>query len=1041
MKLHEISVKRPVAVSMVVLIFFVIGLYALSMLPIEMMPDMEMNYALIYTSYSNVGSSEVESMVTKSIESAVSAVSGVDTIQSQSSEGTSMVMVSFHAGTDMDKAVSSIKDKIELIKSYLPDECDDPMVMKLDTSMMSAAMMSVSYEGYDLIQTKKFVEDNLQSKLEAVNGVASVSVMGARDRIIQVQVDPEKVYGYNLSISSLIQSIGAQNTNMPAGTTEGMNKNMSVRALGKFSSLKDIENVPLNTANGQIIYLKDVAKVEDTYSDNTSYSRLNGEDSLSITISAESDANTVDVVNGVIKVLDDLKAQNPKFTYNMTMEQASYIEDSISSVANNAVTGAFLAILILLLFLGNIRTSLVVGISMPISVITTFIGMYFSGMSLNVVSLGGLALGVGMLVDNSVVVIENIYRRKTSLGEDAETSSIRGAGEIIGAVVASVLTTCIVYVPILFIDNMMAVMFKQLAFTIIFSQCASLLVTFLIIPMFTSKLKDGDKRNEKLSFILVPFEKMMNFLYGKYRSFLALLLRNTKKVICVVIALFIVSLVVLGQLGMELMPSSDEGTLTVSVTMPQGTRLEDTNALSQKIEESLKANEEIESIFSSIGSSGVMSSIMGGGANSSSITVTLKENRKKTTEDVCQEVRNQLKNISGAEISVEASNTSMSSMSSNEISFRFAGDDDEKLTEFINDAQDILAGIDGVSETDTSLSDTKSEVRIRIDSARAARYGLNTATVSSLVKYVLDGTTASRYTEGGTEYDINIVYPEEYVKNYNALADLQIKSPVGQWVALSDIADITVEQGQTTLLRVDQKRVATVSGKLYNTNMGAVNAEFEKAINEKGMPEGISMTAAGSYEVMMDAMQSLFIAILLGILLMYMVMAAQFENLKQPFIILFTIPLAIIGVVLALLISRSPLSVIGCIGILMLTGIIVNNAIVLIDFVNTLRKEKPEEPLDDVLIEAGIVRMRPILMTSLTSVLGFLPMAVSTASGSEMMRPLAVVLLGGLFVGTLLTLFIIPVVFKIFEVRAVKRKAKKAAKKEKKAKKQIAAEG
>ena len=390
-------------------------------------------------------------------------------------------------------------------------------------------------------------------------------------------------------------------------------------------------------------------------------------------------------------------------------------------------------------------------------------------MTLNVVSLGGLALGVGMLVDNAVVVIENIYRRKTALGENAETSAIRGAGEIIGAVVASVLTTCIVYVPILFIDNMMAIMFKQLAFAIIFSQCASLITTFLIIPMFTSKIQNGDKRNEKLSFILVPFEKLMNLLYNKYRKFLNLLLKNTKKVIFTVVALFIASLVVLGQIGMEIMPSSDEGTLTVNINMPQGTKLEDTNTLSEKIEETLKTHEDIESIFSSVGSGGAMSAITGSGSNSSRITVTLNEDRKKSTNDVCQEVRQLLKDISGAEISVEASNSAMSGMSSEELSFTFTADDDELLENFIKDAQEVLATVEGVTETDTSLSDTKSEVRIRIDSARAARYGFNTATVSNLVKYALDGTTASRYTEGGTEYDINIVYPENYVKNYHEL--------------------------------------------------------------------------------------------------------------------------------------------------------------------------------------------------------------------------------------------------------------------------------
>ncbi len=1024
MKINEISVKRPIAVCMVVLIFFVIGVYSLSMLPMDMMPEMELTYAMVYTSYSNTGSQEVENLVTKTVEGAISSVSGIDSIQSQSSEGASVIAVSFNAGTDMNQAVADMKEKIELIEDYLPENCDKPTVMKLDTDMMSAAMMSVTYEGYDLIQTKKFVEDNVQSKLESVSGVASVSVMGARDRIIQVELYPDKLHGYNMNINSILSSMAAQNQNMPAGTVEGLNKNMSVRTLGKFSSIKDIENVPLNTASGQILYLKDVASVTDTFSKSTGYSRLNGEDSISITVSAQSDANTVDVVNSIISTLEKTKHQYPNFKYNITMEQASYIENAIGSVASSAVTGGFLAIIILLLFLGNIKTSLVIGISMPISVITTFIGMYFSGMSLNVVSLGGLALGVGMLVDNAVVVIENIYRRKSKLGENAITSSVKGSSEVFGAVVASVITTCIVYVPILFIDNMMAIMFKQLAFTIIFSQAASLIVTMLIIPMFTSKIEDGHIRTKKLEFVLAPFNKLMDYLYGKYEFALRWVLGHTKKTMLTVIATFVLSIIVLSMLGMTLMPASDDGTISVSVAMPQGTMLEDTNKTSQEIEAILMANENTENVFSNVGSSGAMSAIMGTGANSSSITVTLKDNRKISTQDVCQQFRDELSNIAGAVISVEASGTGMSSMASNELSFQFTSADDEKLADFITQAEEILASVNGVAETETGISDTKSEVRIRLDADKAARYGLSTAQVSSLVRYTLDGTTASRFTQGGSEYDIKLVYPDSFVNNYNELKGMQIQSPTGQWIALSDIADITIEQGYTTLTRIDQKRVITLTGKLYGVNMSKANAEFNKKLNDYGIPEGISLSTAGSFEIMIDAMKSLFIAILLGILLMYMVMAAQFENFKQPLIILFTVPLAIIGVVLALVLTGSSLSVIGCIGILMLIGIIVNNAIVLIDFVNTLRKEQPELPLDEVLVNSALTRMRPILMTSLTSILGFLPMALSQASGSEMMRPLAIVLLGGLFVGTLLTLFVIPTVYKIFEILSKRKKAK-----------------
>lgn len=1027
MKIYELSVKRPIAVIMAVLIFIVLGFYSMTMLSMEMMPEMELSMALVYTSYPNVGSEEVENLVTKPIENAVSSVSGVNSVTSTSSEGTSMVMVEFSNSTDMDQAVIDIEKNIDMYEAYMPESAETPMVLKLDTSMMPVAMMSVSYDGYDLIQTKQFVDDNILNKLEAVDGVASVTVSGAQDKQIEVVVDPQRVFGYNMSLSDVASAIAYQNQNSPAGTTEAMGKNMSVKTVGKFKNVKDIESVPLVTNLGQVIYLRDIATVSESYSDASTYARLNDNNAISISITAESDANTVDVVKNILEALNTSVENHPNFSYNMTMEQASYIEDSISSVAENAIVGCLLAILILLLFLGSIKTSLIIGISMPISVITTFIGLFFSGMTLNVVSLGGLALGVGMLVDNSVVVLENIFRRRDELGEDAETAAISGSKEIVAPVVASVLTTCIVYLPILFIDNMMAIMFKQLAFSIIFSQIASLITTFLLLPMMTSRIKNTKEKNIKLQFILKPFEKFMNIMYVKYDLYLRWCLKNRRRVFKIIGIALIVSLILLSQLGMTLMPSSDEGVISISVELPEGSSLDDSNKMCNKIEEIIKENKNVKDIFTTVGSGGMTSMLGGSAGNMSTITVTLDENRRTKTEDVVQEIREGIINISGALISVEASNTSMS-MSSDEIEFQFSGNNDKELEDFMVIAEEALSSIKGVEETSTSLASRKQEVKIDIDTGKAARYGMNTVAVSSIVKGALDGTTASQFTENGSEYDIVVKFPENYVEDYNQLKYLQIKTTTGQWIALSDIADVKIENTSTSLTRVDQKRVVTLSGKLYGTDMSTANSKFTREIEKIGLPDGISLVTSGTYEVMIDAMLSLFIAILLGILLMYMVMAAQFESIKDPLIILFTIPLAIIGVVLSLVITWRPLSVVGCIGILMLMGIIVNNAIVLIDFIKTAISEHPDWSRTDVIVYAGKTRMRPILMTSLTSILGFLPMAVSTASGSEMMRPLATVLVGGLLVGTLLTLFVIPVVYTIFDDGKIRRRMKKAEK-------------
>ncbi len=1028
MKLSELSVKRPVSVIMAVLIFVVIGLYSVTMLPMDMMPEMEIPMGAVITQYPNVGAEEVENLVTKTIESTLGSVSGVSGMISQSSEGLSLVMLEFDTGVDLDDAITNVKDQVSLIEDFLPEECEEPMVLKLDMSMMASAMFTVTYEGYDPVQTKKFVDDNVVDKLESIAGVASVSVAGAEERQFEIVVSPEKMFGYNINLSGVVGSIAAQNQNLPAGTIEGLGKEMNVRVINKFNDIYDIEAVPVTLPTGQVIYIRDIATVYDTYSDTSTYSRTNGEESISLSITQESDANTVDVVNAVLETLNELEEEHPKFNYITIFEQGSYIENAIGSVAESAVVGAVLAIIILLLFLGSFRTSMVIGITMPVSVVTTFIGMYFSGMTLNVVSLGGLALGVGMLVDNAVVVIENIFRRRKDLGEDNKTAAIKGAGEVIGAVVASVLTTCIVYVPVLFIDNMVSVMFKQLAFTIIFSQVSALVVTFLLVPMLSSKIESlSGVTKKRLGFIFKPFDKFMAWVYKIYDKAIRGVLKRRKRFVAGVLAVFVIAMVVLANLGMTLMPSSDEGIISVSIELPKGSRLQDTNRIAANVESILGQIEEVDTIASTVGG-GSMSAILGSSQNSASITVTLDEQRDKATTVVAEDIRQKLSNIAGAEISVEASNSSMAMMSSDAVEFSFTGDDDEKLEAFVTSAEEWMKTIPTITETSTSIAETKPEVKITPKASAASQHGLTAATLNSLIYQALAETTASRITQSGSEYNIIVKYPDSYIEDYTDLGKLRITTPRGAIVSLGEVCDIEIAQGSTTLTRVDQKRTITLTGKFYNDDLQSVTNQFNDILEEKGLPESVNVVESGTYEVMMDAMGSLVLAILLGILLMYMVMAAQFESFTEPFIVLFTLPLAMIGVVLSLLVAGEPLSVIGCVGILMLTGIIVNNAIVLIDFIKTLKQEKPAETQTNIIVEACKTRLRPILMTSLTSILGFLPMALSTAEGSEMMRPLATVLIGGLAVGSLLTLLFIPVVYSIFDDAKKKHEEKKQAK-------------
>ncbi|MCX7714106.1 MAG: efflux RND transporter permease subunit [Clostridia bacterium] len=1033
MKLYELSIKKPVAVVMAVMIAVVLGLYSMTMLDKEMMPDIKIPYILVSTSYSGVAPSEIETMVSKPIESAVSAVSGIKNLYSTSNEGSSIVYAEFNASTDLDKAAQDIKDKLDLLEEYLPDDCDKPIVMKLDMNSMPVAMFSFSIDGYNLTQTKKYVEDNVSKKLEAVDGVASVSVTGATDREIQVVVDSNKLFGYNISLSQLVSSLASENQDTSVGNVSGMGKSLAVRSVGKFSSLKDIEGIPITTATGQTVYIRDVADVVDGQTEATTYARLNGENALSISIQKQSDANTVDVVNGVIKVLDDLKAKNDKVNYNMTMEQASYIENALSSVANNAVTGAFLAVLILLLFLGSFRSSLVIGVAMPTSIFTTFVGMYFSGMSLNVVSLGGLALGVGMLVDNSVVVLENIYRRRTSYKEDGKTAGIKGTAEVVGAVIASVITTCIVYVPLLFVDNIMANMFNQLSLTIIFSQISSMIITFLLVPMLSSRISNIKTSNKFKDIFIKPFDKFLSSLYVVYEKTLRFALNHRKTVVATVLVLFVGSLGVLALLGMELMPASDEGSLTISVEAPQGSELSYTDQLTKNIEQIVSKNQYVKTIFSSVG--GSESFYQSASKNKASMTVTLvdkKERKNISTNDVVELIRQDLANVAGAKITISAtSSTGMSS--SNGVDFYLLGDDLDALKIYANQAKDILKNIDGTREVTTSLSDTKPEARVYVDREKAAKYGLTASSASALIKTALSGQVATQYAEDGKEYDVRVKLPDSYTDTYENLKELKIKSATG-WISAADIADIMVENGYNSIDRYNQKRRVTVSAKIYGSDIGTVTNKFYSEFSKITPPEGCSYEAGGDYERMMNSMIDLLKAILLGILLMYMVMAAQFGSYVEPLLVLLSVPLSVIGVVAALAIDGHPLNVISVIGMLMLSGMIVNNAIVLIEFINTAKEEGGFDNREDLVVYAGKTRMRPVLMTTVTSVLGFLPMVLSSAEGSEMLRPLSVVLLGGLSIGTLLTLIFIPTIYTISDDILIKRKEKKAAKKAAKAK-------
>mgnify|MGYP001059100870 CR=1 FL=1 len=1014
MSISETSVKRPVAMSMVVMIIVVIGLYALTMLPIDLYPNITMPMIAVQTNYSGVSPSEIEEMVTKPIESAVARVSGIDTISSTSSQGSSMVLAQFDYGADMDVCAMETREKVDLIKGMLPTDADDPIIIKMDPSMIPIASFSVSMEGADLEKTKSFTDGEVVSALEGLSGVGSVTVSGGLEREIQVNIDPAKLLGYNLSLSSVTQAIGGDNKNLPGGDVDSGGKTMSVRTIGEFTGMEDIETLPMILPNGQTIYMRDLADVQDTYKEKTSASRLQGAECISVSIQKQSGANTVQVMQKVNAALEKLRAENPQVNIKMILDQGEIVENTIKTVAQNAIFGGLLAILIMFIFLQNIKTTLVLAASIPTSIIATFAAMYFMGITLNIVSLGGLALGVGMLVDNSIVVLENIFKWR-SKGKSAKEAAIYGAKRVTGAVIASTLTTVVVFLPVAFTEGMTSIIFREMSLTVAFSQLCSLLITLMLVPMLASKLLRGETASSpRIQKMFTPFNRGLEKVYGGYEWLLRWALSHRKRLALITVLLFIGSVCLVPMIGAEFMPTVDSGQFTIDVEMPKGTALAETDRTVKRVEEIAQAHSGVEDVFSTVS------------GDNGSINVTLKKGMK--TKKPMEELRNEVSNqVAGANITMTGSGSMMMGSSGSPVNIKIKGEDYDVAAGIADQILLEMQSIDGIRDAKSSVSDTKPEVRLYLNRQNAAQYGMTNAAAASAIRAALDGQVAGQYTEDGTEYDIRVKFPDEATQTLDDLKNIKLTTPKGGVITISEIADIEQTGGPLSLTRENQKKIVSVSASLYGRSLSDAMQDIQKSINTLKLPDGYTVTTGGDYEQMTEAFSGLFLALLLSILLVYMVMAAQFESLLQPFIIMFSIPLSFIGVFLTLFLSRNTLNVTGLIGVIMLVGIVVNNAIVLLDYINQ-NKDDWEGSRTDLIVEAGKNRLRPILMTTLTSVLGYLPSILSFSQGSEMMKPLAWVLMGGLSVSTLLTLVFIPTFYSYVEDRTERRAKKKEAK-------------
>ncbi|MGM0602669.1 MAG: efflux RND transporter permease subunit [Bacillota bacterium] len=1008
MKLSDFSIKRSVTTAMIILMVLLIGTVALSRLSLDLFPDITFPGAAIITTYEGVGSEEIENLITKQVESSVATVEGVKGINSTSSMGSSTVVVEFNWGRDMDFAVQDLREQVDLISdAVLPEDAAKPLIFKFDPSMMPIMVYGVSAEGLEIDELKKEVEDELVPRLERIAGVAQVNIQGGLEREIVVSVKRELLKHYNIDFNTIRSIIAAENVNVSAGDVLQGDTELLVRTVGKFSNLEEIRNINIPVGNGHI-KLSDVAEVRDGFADLTTLARTNGERSLSLSIQKQTDANTVEVADLVKEEMKLIEDDYSNYSFAMAMDQSEFIQDSINSVSRNALLGGLLAVIILFLFLRNIRSTIIIATAMPISIIGTFILMYFADVNLNVISLGGLALGVGMLVDNAVVVLENIYRYR-SMGVGKVEAAREGSSEVGMAIAASTITTVVVFLPIVFVEGMAGQLFKDLALTVAFSLIASLLVALTLIPMLSSKmLKISSKELDR--------NKKEGKIKSTYRKGLTAALKHRWVIAVMLVLLLAGSFALVPHIGFEFMPSTDQGAFSVTYELPVGTSLDRSNEVSAEVESVLMNIEEVETVIANVGSASRMSTSNTSHAGNVSVQLVDLAERNRSTSEVMEEVRNSI-NIPDVELSVEEQSGGATGGGS-PVNVKLRGDNLEILEEETARAVAAIEDIEGLREIDDSFSEGKPEYQIKVNRSIASRFGLNVSQIANTVRTAVSGSTATRYEIDGDEYDIRVRLEEDQIEYSNQVSEINIQTAGGDMIPLGRIADLSITEGPVEILRKDQERYAEITADIHNVDLGTVMTEIQNRLDKIDLPSGYRFSYEGEFEDMQESFSSLGMAFALAVVLIYMVMASQFESLIHPFTIMFTIPLAVIGVIFGMYITDSIVSVSSLLGLITLAGIVVNNAIVMVDYINQLRRSGTEKL--EAIIEAGTVRLRPIMMTALTTVLGLLPIAIGIGEGSESTQPMGIVIVSGLSFATFLTLFVIPIFYSLItDLRAV----------------------
>ncbi|MEG1837746.1 MAG: efflux RND transporter permease subunit [Bacteroidaceae bacterium] len=1031
MSVYGSAVKRPIMTSLIFIAVALFGVYSLQKLPIDLYPDIETNTIMVMTAYPGASASDIENNVSRPLENVLNTVSNLKHITSQSKENLSLITLEFEFGEDIDVLTNDVRDKLDMVSSQLPDEAETPIIFKFSTDMIPIVILSAQATE-SLPALYKILDDGLANPLARIAGVGTVSVSGAPQREVQIYVDPVRLEAYNLSVEAVGSVIAAENKNVPGGNFDIGSETYSVRVEGEFKDAKQMEDIVVGSYEGKNVFLKDVARVHDAIEERVQESYNDGVQGAMIVIQKQTGANSVQISEKVNAALPELQAKLPSdVKLGVIVDTSDNIRNTISSLAGTVRDALIFVGLVVFLFLGRWRSAVIILITIPLSLVASFIYLALTDSTLNIISLSSLSIAIGMVVDDAIVVLENVTTH-IERGSDPKQAAVHGTNEMAVSVIASTMTLFAVFLPLTMVTGMTGVLFRELGWMVTIIMAISLICALTLTPMLCSQLfRLNPKHNKVFDTLYSPIQKGLDGLDVGYARLLNWAVRHRVVVIVTSVLFFALTMILVKYVGTEFMPTNDDGRIGVIMEMPVGTRTEVSRDIALKVQDEWKKKyPEIQVMNFSVGQAStdnLFSSMQDNGTHLVSYNIRLSDmaDRERGIVEICADMRADLANhpeIKKSQVNVGGSRSG-STGGQSILDLEIYGYDFATTDAVAQDLKTRMSKVHGCADVMISRGDYQPEYQIDFDREKLALHGLNSATAASYVRNRFNGLLASKYREDGEEYDIRVVYAPEFRQSVESIEDVLVYNKKGEGVRIKDLGTVVERFAPPTIERKDRERVTTVSAVISGESMDKVVAGAREQIAKMDIPTGVNIQLSGTYEDQQESFADLTTLMVMIILLVFIVMAAQFESLTYPFIIMFALPFSFSGVFLSLWLTGSTLNMMSMIGMIMLVGIVVKNGIVLVDYIN-LNRERGSAIINSV-VSGGKSRLRPVLMTAINKILCMVAIAIGSGQGAEMWQPMGISVIGGLTISTLLTLVLIPVLYCVFAGRGVKNQRKK----------------